>query len=195
LLALPDVAQLQRQLANSPRWQQADALLSLRTAERDFADAKAIPDLTFSFGRTEYGDLDETSDAVGVSLQLPLFDRNQGGKAAAMALQMAARDEQRGTQQQLQAELQALHQGLLGTQQEIDVLNNEVVPGAETVLQGALTAYHAGKFGLLEVLDAQRLLFDSRSQQLRSLQQFHHRLAELERLLGLSLADMPATQE
>ena len=195
LPAVPAWQSLPEQLQRSPRWQLADAHVAQRDAERSLADAKAIPDLTFSIARTEFSDLDESSDAVGLSLHLPLFDRNQGGKAEARALQAAAREEQRAVQQQLQLELLALHQDLLGNEQEIASLRREVLPGAEEVFRATLNAYHAGKFGLLDVLDAQRMLFDARQQHLRSLQQSHHRLAELERLLGVSLAALSATQE
>ncbi|WDT77799.1 MAG: TolC family protein (plasmid) [Candidatus Manganitrophus sp.] len=44
--------------------------------------------------------------------------------------------------------------------------------------------YRLGKFGLLDVLDAQRTLFGSRAQHLRALADYHQAVAEVERLIG-----------
>jgi cobalt-zinc-cadmium efflux system outer membrane protein len=44
--------------------------------------------------------------------------------------------------------------------------------------------YAEGKFGFLDVLDAQRSLFDARAQLNDALREFHTRHAEVERLRG-----------
>ena len=47
-----------------------------------------------------------------------------------------------------------------------------------------------GKFGYLEVLDAQRTLFEVRSRYLEALARYHKLVADLERLVGRDLLEI-----
>lgn len=188
-LALPEWAPLQLRLPGSPLWRRWDAQLRQREAELDLAKAKAIPDLTFSVGRTTFSDLDESSDQVGLSLQLPLFDRYQGGRAEAHAKRNETRAEAQAAQLEATVQLRTLYQRMEVAQQALTLRQRETLPGADEVFRGTVTGYQAGKFSLLEVLDAQRTLFELREQQLNTIAQFHHHLAALERLLGTPLTD------
>ncbi len=184
---LPAVETLQQQLQSSPYWQRSLAVLAQREAELDLSRAKAYPDLALMLGRTTFSDLDEKSDQVGLSLSLPLFDRNQGDKADALMRRNEARAEQQLTQAEALVSLRDLHRYLSNAQQQLRTMQAEVLPAADDVYRATLAAYHAGKLGLLEVLDAQRTLSSLQHQQLLSLQQFHYHVAQLEQLLGHSL--------
>jgi len=60
-----------------------------------------------------------------------------------------------------------------------------VLPGAEEAFQFARGGYDAGKFGYLEVLDAQRTLFDARRQFNEAVLDYHQQRAVLERFSAL----------
>ena len=47
-----------------------------------------------------------------------------------------------------------------------------------------IQGYHQGKFSLLEVLDAQRTLFETQGQYIDALATYHKAVAETERLMG-----------
>ena len=57
-------------------------------------------------------------------------------------------------------------------------------PGAESAFDAATKGYGLGKFSFLDVLDAQRTLFQSRSQYLRALADYQRGVSEIERLIG-----------
>lgn len=67
---------------------------------------------------------------------------------------------------------------------EVTTLRQEVLPGAQSAFEAVSRGYRLGKFGFLDVLDAQRTLFGAKAQYLRALASYHRAVAEVERLIG-----------
>jgi outer membrane protein, heavy metal efflux system len=67
-----------------------------------------------------------------------------------------------------------------------------VLPGAQRAFDAASEGYRQGKFGFLEVLDAQRTLFEARGRYLEALAAYHKAVAEVERLIGEPLGAVAA---
>ena len=185
---VPVYAELEQRLTGSPTLARWAARITERQAQLRLAERKAIPDLTVTGGVRHYNDIGEPVALVGVSIPLQFFDRNQGGRAEAGVRVQQAHDELRVAELEAKSALQAIYAAIISAHAEIEILSTEVLPGAEEVFRVATEAYKAGKFGLLEVLDAQRLLFDTRGRHWQALFTFHSRIAELERLLGGPLA-------
>ena len=61
---------------------------------------------------------------------------------------------------------------------------NDVLPGAQSALDAATEGYRVGKFGFLEMLDAQRSLFEVRGSYIDALVEYHKAVAYVERLIG-----------
>jgi cobalt-zinc-cadmium efflux system outer membrane protein len=70
---------------------------------------------------------------------------------------------------------------------EASTLSNDVLPGAQIVFDAENEGYREGKFGYLDVLDAQRTLFDVKGQYIEALVRYHKAVATVERLIGESL--------
>lgn len=83
--------------------------------------------------------------------------------------------------------LQAADQ-LRARRSEIEALQREVLPGAASAFEAAARGYELGKFGFLDVLDAQRTLLQARAQYLRALSEAHRASADLNRRLALPIA-------
>jgi cobalt-zinc-cadmium efflux system outer membrane protein len=66
-----------------------------------------------------------------------------------------------------------------------------MLPQAKTSLDGTLEAYRKGRFRLIDVLDAQRTLFELRGDYLASLESYHLFAAEVEQLTATPLTDAP----
>jgi cobalt-zinc-cadmium efflux system outer membrane protein len=64
------------------------------------------------------------------------------------------------------------------------------MPGAETAFEAAQIGYRQGKFDYLEVLDAQRTLFSSRTRYIQALAEYNRAVAEVERLIGTPLTEI-----
>ena len=63
-------------------------------------------------------------------------------------------------------------------------LRRDVLPGAQLAYENATKGFDLGKFSFLDVLDAQRTLFQARNQYLRALTDTHRAAAEIDRLLA-----------
>jgi cobalt-zinc-cadmium efflux system outer membrane protein len=74
-------------------------------------------------------------------------------------------------------------------------LQSTVVPGAKSAYDAVVVGFDYGKFNFLEMLDAQRTYFAAKSQYLKALADAHRAAAEIDRLLGGSVAKPPAIQE
>ncbi len=146
--------------------------------------AGRTPDLTVTVGTKRLEDPGRNLAVIGVALPLPLFHRNQAAEHEAQRRADRARDEAAATA--LQLEVEALrHAGKLASaRREADMLEREVLPAAQRNHDAAVRGFELGKFGSLEVLDAQRTYFQARMQHLRALAEAHGAAAELMRLLG-----------
>ena len=129
---------------------------------------------------------------VGVSFPLLFFDRNQGGIREARARLAKAEHERRAAEVRVLTALSDAYQRLTSAATGVAVLQNEVLPAAEQAFQATQEGYRQGKFGFLEVVDAQRSFFETRGQYLEALATYHKAVAEIERLSGEGLLAVPA---
>ncbi len=79
-------------------------------------------------------------------------------------------------------QLSAAYQILLRATTEMDLLNKDVLPGAQQAEEAIRQGYEAGRFTQLEILDARRTLIQARNQNLRALADYHQAVAEIEAL-------------
>ncbi|MNM66758.1 Cobalt-zinc-cadmium resistance protein CzcC precursor [compost metagenome] len=160
-----------------------------REAALGLARSQRIPDLTVSVG-SQYSETDrERINVVGLSVPIPLFDRNQGNVLAAARRADQARDQRNGAELRLRSEvIQALTQWSTAVQ-EVQTFDRAILPSAQQALDAATRGFERGKFAFLDVLDAQRTLVAARLQYLQAQAQGSEARVRLERIFGdLSLA-------
>jgi len=199
VMDIPPLEQLVNRAAGNPdlaRWQ---AETERRRTAISVEKAAAVSDLTVSFGGRATGveepgggphDWDH-SLLLGVSVPLPLFNRNQGAIRAAEHLLAKAGEERRAEDIRVNTELAAAHQDLTAALSAVAALRKDILPAATEIYESVNEAYRQGKFGYLDVLDAQRTLFEARQQHLDALAGYHGKIADIERLIGQSLWDAP----
>ena len=181
---LPSPAELAARLEQAPGVRQARSQLEQRQAMLDVEQRRATPDVTVSIGMKRSEELGRNQAIIGLALPLPLFDRNAGNKLDALRRSDKAGDELAAAQVQLQAALAQARERLATARLDVESLQNEIVPGAQSAWDAASKGFEFGKFAFLDVLDAQRTLLQAKNQTLRALTEAHHAAAELERLLG-----------
>lgn len=160
-----------------------------RTAVLALERTRRVPDITLIAGVRSYSQSGENTPQVGISIALPVFDRNQGNLLEAQRRVSKAEDERAATDFRLQSELAQTYEALLAAINEIGVLRDEVLPGASSAFSVANRGYELGKFGFLDVLDAQRTLFQNRSLYLRALTNYRKLVNEIERLTAAPIDD------
>lgn len=184
LPVLPEPSALADRLASSPALARARFEVDRRQALARLERSRRTPDLTVSVGMNRNEELGRNQAIVGVSVPLPLFDTNRGNILEAQRRTDKARDELAGAETRLGSELAQAIEKLSTSRQEVQALQQDILPGAQSAYAAATTGYEFGKFGFLDVLDAQRTLLQARSQYLRSLAEAHRAAAEIDRILG-----------
>ncbi|MFQ5605750.1 MAG: TolC family protein, partial [bacterium] len=186
-LSMPDFDRLLTLLTQNPevaRWamemQQRRAVLSL-------AKAQGIPDPSIGGGFRRLNESRDNAFVLALSLPLPIFDRNQGATEEARARISQAEWQKRATETAIATQISEAYQSLSTAYSEATMLQSSVLPEAQKAYDTINEGYRLGKFGFLDVLDAQRTLFDARSQYLLSLTDYQKAKAELEKLIGQSL--------
>jgi cobalt-zinc-cadmium efflux system outer membrane protein len=184
---LPSMEALAVQVQNNPDIARWVTEMAARRAQVEVARSKAVPDLTVSGGVRYLNEAKEGTFVLGFSLPLPLFDRNQGGIREAYERLTKAEFERRAAEVRVSTALSDAYQNLVSAANEVTTLQNDVLPAAHEAFQATQEGYRLGKFGLLDVLDVQRTLFETRGRSLEALATYHKAAADLERLSGVEL--------
>jgi cobalt-zinc-cadmium efflux system outer membrane protein len=178
-------------LENNPDVARWTSELALRDAVVDLEDARRISNVTIGGGIRHFEEEDDSALVLGVTIPFPIFDRNQGARQAARLRRSRVRSEELASRTVVASRLAIAHQSLLASYETILELRGEVLPQAEEAYLGVRTGYLRGLFRYLDVLDAQRTLFELRDRELTELGRFHRSVAEVERLTGTPLASRP----
>jgi cobalt-zinc-cadmium efflux system outer membrane protein len=146
-----------------------------------------VPDVTVVVGsqrEEQFGQAGPHRAVVGLSVPLPLFDRNQGNVLSALRRADKAKDEFAATESRLATELAAASTRLDSARNELQILRDQILPGAQSAYDASSKGFELGKFGFLEVLDAQRTLVQAKNQYVRALAESHRAAAEIDRIVG-----------
>jgi outer membrane protein, heavy metal efflux system len=146
--------------------------------------SKRLPDLTLSVGAKRDNDNGRTQAVIGLSVPLPLFDRNQGATLEAARRADKAGDEHQLARIRLMTELQQSSGQLALANASAQTLQTRVLPAATHAFEAAVKGFEAGKFAFADVLDAQRALLQARARHLNTLAAAHTAAAAIDRLLG-----------
>jgi len=166
--------------------------IAQRDAARTLESARGAPDLTVTAGYRRLTDVDSNALVVGASIPLPLVDRNKAGIQAAAQRVAQAREGERSARARITTQLTAAYRDLAMAHDEATALAGSVLPGARSAFAAIEEGYRLGRFGYLEVLDVQRTLVNAESQHLRALADVQKAVAQVERLIGIPLADAAA---
>ncbi|WP_175917537.1 TolC family protein [Burkholderia pyrrocinia] len=152
--------------------------------------ARRIPDVTVSAGvkRVTTGGVPDNQAVVGVSIPIPLFNTNKGALLEATHKAERANADLDRERARLRLDLTQAYANFEAAAQEARRLKTDILPGARTALDAMSRGYQLGKFGFLDVLDAQRTLFQGQSQYVRALADAHTARADIGRLVGTPLA-------
>ena len=197
LPAVPSLDDIQQRLSASSALRRAQLEVERRRSLADVERSKQTPDVTVSLGVKRPNELARNQLVLGISVPLPLFDRNQGNLLEALKREDKARDELQALNLRLSTEVSQARERLASVRGEIDILQREVLPGAKSVYDAATVGFGYGKFNYLEVLDAQRTYFAAKSQYLKALAEAHRTAADIDRVLGEpgANATQPANKE
>lgn len=181
----PGMAQLNDQIELAPALEASRIEVERRQAVVGVERSRQYPDLTLTVGTKRDNASDRgTMPVIGVSIPLPLFDRNQGNVYTAMRQADKAADEYRATRLRLGTELRQAATQLSVSRTLADTLRQDVLPAANQAYDAAVRGFEAGKFAFLDVIDAQRTLLQARIRHLNAIAASHEAAAAIDRILG-----------
>lgn len=144
------------------------------------ASAQVIPNITGQVGVGVAGGTDDAIASAGISVPLPIRNRNQGNIRSAranIAAASASLEVQRLNLQQRLADSLGSYQVAYERYQR---LISNVVPNAEETFELSRTAFEAGEIDYLQLLTAQRTLFSIRLEVLENAAAARQALADIE---------------
>jgi cobalt-zinc-cadmium efflux system outer membrane protein len=160
----------------------ARAEVTTADAQVRLARSQRIPDVTISAGARRIEQTNDTAAVVGLSIPIPLFNNGRASIAQASAQREQADAMRRA------AEVDAA-QSIANAQAEVanaaTTARTASGPALAAALESARIArigYREGKFGQLDLLDAERTLSETRTAAIDALAAYHDAKARLERL-------------
>lgn len=186
-LAMPSLEDLTARLLTHPDLASLAARVKQQKAALELARAGKVPDITVSGGVRNYQETNDHAFVAALSMPLQIFDRNDGNIGEAGHQLNSARKELDAARIHMQTELNQSYQQLVSAAAEADALEKEVLPAAKTAFASVQEGYRQGKFNYLEVLDAQKTLFEVSVSHLDSLRAYQTAFVQVKRLAGLDL--------
>lgn len=182
---IPEVTEArERMLAQHPiieamRAHRERAALELQRARLD-----PFPDLTVGIaGGRNYGE-DRSLLEFFLSVPLPVFDRAQGRKREARALEEIGHLDLSATEQRLIRDLDDAIARLQAAGEQVRAYRDDILPKAEDAFGLVRGGFEAGKFGYLELVDTQRMSASVRLAYYGKLSELSSAQADLDALIG-----------
>ena len=187
---LPPIETMMLKLTQNPglaRWESEKAYVGVNY---QLEKANRIPDPSFSLGMSNPYDSDEAAFVAGFSILLPIFDRNKGSIMAA-AEEITQTDwYEIQAQTQLKTDLTSAYLSLKILLSEIESYESVLTPESQSVFEKISDGYNRGKYDFLEVLDAQRVLFEIRRDYIDLLLESNLIYVTIEGLVNQRIADL-----
>ncbi|MCH2547827.1 MAG: TolC family protein [Alphaproteobacteria bacterium] len=182
LTAPPREHEIEAQLDKTPDLKHWEIEHQRRKALAALEVARAMPNPEFAIGVRDLRGVDEQAFVVGVSVPIPVWNANRGNIASARSEVVQAESQGRSAELTLRnAAFQHL-EDLINAYEQAEALKSDIIPSAEKAFSLAHEGYEAGSFPYLEVLDAQRTLFEVKEQYVEALRAYHTASANVERL-------------
>jgi cobalt-zinc-cadmium efflux system outer membrane protein len=144
--------------------------------------ASRIPDVTFQVGYKANYEENNQGLIAGISVPIPLFNQNQGNTGRAYFDMLKTGDQGRQLWLLLESKLSISHEELVRAYEEAERIKTISLPSAAHSFELARKGYREGKFEYLDVLDAQRTLFDVKERYIQALVSYHISRADIDYL-------------
>ena len=159
------------------------------------ARAQATPDVTaFSrytmnrsvFDNTPVGVLRDKDRLLsfGVSVSIPLFNKNQGAKAEAEAAILQARRRREFAETVVRSEVASAYARYHAAQAAMDTLREGVLARSQENIKAVRGAYEIGAFRITDLLVEQRRFIDSQREFIEAMAERYRALADLQAAIG-----------
>ena len=123
----------------------------------------------------------------GVSIDIPLFNRNQGEVAAATGEKLQATRTREFLESAVRRDVAVAFRKYRAASESLVVYSTQILPRAEDNLRSVRAAYGLGDFSVFEVVNEQRRLAENVTNYNQIVRDYYNALTELETAIGTSL--------
>jgi cobalt-zinc-cadmium efflux system outer membrane protein len=155
---------------------------------------QSVPDLRVHVGLRDFRESGDRAWIAGVSVPIPAFNRNQGNIEKARHEAAKAESDAQAAALAMTARLHEALEAQTNAYRLANLLKTSILPAAEKTFALSRQGYRSGKFPYLEVLDAERTLFEAKERHIVALKEYRLAKAEAE-FLTARHAEIEATRE
>ena len=175
---------IKEELTDSPQMRLINAKHELTAKKFKLEKARAIPNVNVGLGYKRFQNTNDETYLGTLSMELPLFNRNQGSIARAREGVRIGELSKENQLTRLRTSFDMLRIKLKQSFKQYQALEGEILPSAKQAFKEANEAYRQGRSSYLELLDAQETLFESTLKKEELLFQIAETSAKLNKFTG-----------
>lgn len=160
----------------------ARADVGAASAQVALARSQRISDLTVSASARRLEQTNDTAAVFGLSVPLPLFNDGRAAVRLALAQRVQADARQRLAAMNAEQDIASAQAEVANAAATARAAAGPALVGAQEAARIARIGYREGKFGQLDLIEAERTLLETRNAATDALAAFHQAEARLERL-------------
>ena len=180
---------VQQALSQRPELQGGISSLVVAERQLDLAKANRIPDITLAAGPdlvVEQGAKELNVFLLG-SIDIPLFDRQQGPILEALARRVQVEKEQAALKNRIFLEVTNAYSGYELNRQRLIRYETEILPKAQILVEKSRRSFEVGKSNILFPINAQQAYQQTRLDYLQAILDYENAITDLERAVGAGL--------
>ncbi len=191
LLTLPVVApfdELAARIEENPELSRLASEQRIAEAQLRLAKARRWPTLTPSLGARRFETTGDWALVAGLTVPLPVFDRNQGRVAESRAALARTHADSEAESVRVHTTLYEIYQETQHSVHRVEVLRNEVIPRLEETMDETRRGYAQGRYRYYELRTVEADLLAARRSLVEAGTAAHRLVITLERLTGERVA-------
>ncbi len=151
-----------------------------------YSRSKSIIDFPARLGGGGFPNMDNEL-TFGVSVNIPIFNRNQGEIASATSGQLQAVRSREFLEATIKRDVAVAYRQYRAAAEKLVLYATQILPRSEANLTTVRAAYGAGEFSVFEVVNEQRRLNENVTGYNQTLRDYYTALAQLEAALGIAI--------
>lgn len=151
-----------------------------------FTRSKSVLDFPANIGGGIFPNLDN-SLTFGMSVDIPVFNRNQGEIASATGEQQQATRNREFLESTIKRDVAVAYRKYRAAAETLVIYSVQIIPRSEENLKAVQQAYGFGEFSVFDVVNEQRRLIENITNYNQALRDYYNALNELETALGTTI--------
>ncbi len=156
------------------------------TGSARFTRSKGVLDFPANLGGGIFPNTDN-SLTFGMSIDIPVFNRNQGEIASATGEQLQSTRNREFLESTIKRDVAIAYRKYRAAAETLTIYAVQIIPRSEENLKAVQQAYGFGEFSVFEVVNEQRRLIENVTNYNQSLRDYYNALNELESAIGTTI--------